>query len=98
MQIKRDTLLKGTAQTPCVIFSPDDMRGTALIMHGYGGSNEEQLGLAFRIAETGLRTVVIDLHGHGENSSIFNGEKDRHIISFETGVQFPALVLCKYRT
>jgi dienelactone hydrolase len=44
-----------------------DSRGAAVILHGYGGSKEEQLGLAWRVAEEGLAACAIDYRGHGEH-------------------------------
>lgn len=49
------------------MITPDHSRGAALIVHGYGGSKEEQMGLAWRIAEAGITSIVLDLRGHGEN-------------------------------
>ena len=47
---------------------PSNSVGAAVIIHGYGGCKEEQLGLAWRIAEEGLVTCTIDLRGHGQNT------------------------------
>ena len=44
-----------------------DTIGAAVVVHGYGGCKEEQLGLAFRVAESGLVTYSIDLRGHGQH-------------------------------
>lgn len=53
---------------PILMLTPSDSKGAVVVSHNYGGSKEEMLGLAFRIAKTGLTTGVIDLRGHGENS------------------------------
>jgi len=52
---------------PCVLMTPDDPLGSAVVVHGYGGCKEEQLGLAWRIAESGICACVIDLRGHGDH-------------------------------
>ncbi len=57
---------------PAVMFLPARSSSIALIVHGYGGNKEEQLGLAWRIAETGIATCAIDLRGHGEHRLPFD--------------------------
>lgn len=66
MQIER---IKITADPsiPAVIIKPDNPCGCVVLMHGYGGCKEEQLGLAWRIAEVDLAVCTNDLRGHGEN-------------------------------
>jgi dienelactone hydrolase len=49
------------------MINPGSPRGAAIIVHGYGGSKEEQLGLGWRVAEAGLLACIIDLRGHGEH-------------------------------
>ncbi len=57
---------------PAVMHFPPQSAGVALIIHGYGGCKEEQLGLAWRIAEKGVTTCAIDLRGHGEHEVPLN--------------------------
>lgn len=52
---------------PAAVFSPEKSSRAAVVVHGYGGSKEEQLGLAWRIAERGITACAIDLRGHGEH-------------------------------
>jgi pimeloyl-ACP methyl ester carboxylesterase len=52
---------------PAILLIPEHPRGAAIIVHGYGGNKEEQLGLGWRVAEAGLLACVIDLRGHGEH-------------------------------
>jgi dienelactone hydrolase len=52
---------------PAVILSPQGSSRAAVIVHGYGGCKEEQLGLAWRVAERGITACAIDLRGHGEH-------------------------------
>ena len=49
------------------MITPQNPLGAAVIAHGYGGCKEEQLGLAWRVAEMGLAACAIDLRGHGEH-------------------------------
>ncbi len=41
--------------------------GGAAIAHGYGGSKEQMLGVAVRLAEAGIAALSLDLRGHGEH-------------------------------
>jgi dienelactone hydrolase len=54
-------------KVPAVVLSPPQSSCAAVIVHGYGGCKEEQFGLAWRIAETGITACAIDLRGHGEH-------------------------------
>jgi dienelactone hydrolase len=54
-------------QVPAIVMTPHDPMGAAVVVHGYGGCKEEQLGLAFRVAGSGLVTYSIDLRGHGQH-------------------------------
>ncbi|WP_019177130.1 alpha/beta hydrolase [Methanomassiliicoccus luminyensis] len=67
MKIERLTIRGPDNCIPAVIIFPSNPLGGAAIAHGYGGSKEEQLGLAWRIAEAGLVACAIDLRGHGQN-------------------------------
>lgn len=69
MNIQRQLIKNGGFNVPCIMLKPSNSYGAAVITHGYGGSKEEQLGLAWRTAEMGLTTCVIDLRGHGEHSA-----------------------------
>lgn len=68
MNITREIILADSFGIPCVTLTPASPRGSVVVVHGYGGCKEEQLGLAWRIAEIGLKTSVIDLRGHGEHT------------------------------
>jgi len=67
MNIKRQIIQADGLDIPCVTLTPPVSHGAAVIVHGYGGCKEEQLGLAWRVAEIGLTACVIDHRGHGEN-------------------------------
>lgn len=53
-----------TCRIPGILIRSAKPKDAAVIMHGYGGSKEEQLGLGFRVASAGLVTCIIDLRGH----------------------------------
>lgn len=74
MRIERLTIQGSQLRLPAVIISPPNPRGGAVIAHGYGGSKEEQLGLAWRVAEAGLAACAIDLRGHGQNPLPLDGD------------------------
>jgi alpha-beta hydrolase superfamily lysophospholipase len=64
-------------------FKPSNSKGAVVEVHGYGGFKEETLGLAWRIAEKGFTTGVIDLRGHGEHLL----DLDKNILSdLETAI------------
>ncbi len=54
-------------RVPSIKIIPRNHVGSAVVVHGYGGCKEEQLGLAWRIARSGLVTYAIDLRGHGQH-------------------------------
>ena len=54
-------------RVPAIRIFPSDPVGAAGVVHGYGGCKEEQLGLAWRVANSGLVVYSIDLRGHGQN-------------------------------
>jgi alpha-beta hydrolase superfamily lysophospholipase len=68
MNIERSCIEAGAGPVPSIMISGADPRGCALIIHGYGGCKEEQLGLAWRVAEFGINACVPDLPGHGEHT------------------------------
>lgn len=73
MDIKRELIEGDGFKVPCIQFTPSKSRGAAVIVHGYGGSKEEQLGLAWRVALKGITTCAIDIRGHGENPNSLDG-------------------------
>jgi hypothetical protein len=74
MNINRILIQKNGFNIPSIIIEPTDSLGIVIIIHGYGGSKEEQLGLGWRIAEAGYTSCLIDLPGHGENIDNFDGD------------------------
>jgi pimeloyl-ACP methyl ester carboxylesterase len=69
VRIARTTFGGGGARMPLVTISAPGNTVSAVVIHGFGGNKEEQLGLSFRIAELGFDTYTMDLRGHGENAN-----------------------------
>jgi alpha-beta hydrolase superfamily lysophospholipase len=67
MDIERKIIQADGFGIPCAILRPAVSHGAAVLVHGYGGCKEEQLGLAWRVAEVGITACVIDHRGHGEH-------------------------------
>jgi dienelactone hydrolase len=74
MNINRILIQKNGFNIPGILIEPVDSLGIVIIIHGYGGSKEEQLGLGWRISEAGFTSCLIDLPGHGENMDYFDGD------------------------
>jgi pimeloyl-ACP methyl ester carboxylesterase len=69
MELERLQLKTRTGTIPSLMVTPTAPHGAAVVVHGFGGSKEEVLGLASRIAAVGLTTCAIDLRGHGESDT-----------------------------
>jgi dienelactone hydrolase len=67
MIIESLTLEDKNLKVPAIRITPRNTVGSAVVVHGYGGCKEEQLGLAWRVAGSGLVTYAIDLRGHGQH-------------------------------
>jgi alpha-beta hydrolase superfamily lysophospholipase len=67
MNVERENIQADGFDVPCVIVTPPISHGAAVVVHGYGGCKEEQLGLAWRVAEIGITVCAIDHRGHGEH-------------------------------
>jgi pimeloyl-ACP methyl ester carboxylesterase len=67
MRVERHTILNGNVRIPNVVLAPEPSSGAVVVVHGYGGSKEEVLGLSWRLAEAGFTAIAIDLRGHGEH-------------------------------
>lgn len=85
MNIERQMIQGNGFALPSVMLIPSKSIGASVVIHGYGGCKEEQLGLAWRMAEFGLTTCVIDLRGHGENEHSFDEDV---FMDVEAAVQF----------
>jgi len=85
MKIERKLIQQNGLSIPSTVIEPSNSVGTVIIMHGFGGCKEEQLGLAWRVAEVGFTTCVIDLRGHGEHELPLDEEV---VLEVETAIQY----------
>lgn len=85
MNIKRQLIEGNGFNVPSIILTPSNSRGAVVIIHGYGGSKEEQLGLAWRVADYGFTTCAIDLRGHGEHELSLD---ENVILDVETAIKY----------
>lgn len=74
LEIKELSIEGDGFNVPVLKLTPSASKGAVVVAHNYGGSKEEMLGLALRIAKTGFTTGVIDLRGHGENNLPMDGD------------------------
>jgi pimeloyl-ACP methyl ester carboxylesterase len=73
MYVERLLIPGKGCDVPAAVITPDCPRGSAVVIPGYGGNKEEMLGLAWRIAESGLTACAIDIRGHGEHALPLDG-------------------------
>jgi pimeloyl-ACP methyl ester carboxylesterase len=66
MKLER-SVLGVKSNIPCIKIENPKAMANLVIIHGYGGCKEEQLGMAWRLAEMGFSAGVVDLRGHGEH-------------------------------
>jgi predicted alpha/beta hydrolase len=67
MKIETLTMKSDGIDIPSIKITASDDAPDVVVLHGYGGSKEEQLGLSWRISMLGFNTLTVDLRGHGEN-------------------------------
>jgi dienelactone hydrolase len=69
MEFTRLTQLKSKDGhgVPAYMLLPTTPAAGVAVAHGYGGSKEQMLGLAARLAERDLAVCVFDIRGHGEH-------------------------------
>jgi hypothetical protein len=70
--IESMTICDSDLRIPTIRISPPDPLGAAVLIHGYGGCKEEQVGLAWHVAQAGLVADSIDLRGHGVHPLLFD--------------------------
>lgn len=85
MDIKKEMIKGDGFEVPSIVLTPDNFKGAAVIIHGYGGSKEEELGLAYRVAEAGFKTFAIDFRGHGENALYLD---ENIVLDLETVIKY----------
>jgi dienelactone hydrolase len=54
---------------PALLVEPPAARRAVVLLHPYGGSKEQLLGIALALAETEVAVLVIDNCGHGANKT-----------------------------
>ena len=74
MQIRQEMIKATEREVPAIVLENGAGCGGVVIVHGYGGSKEELLGLAWRVAHAGFNAVCIDLGGHGEHQALLDGK------------------------
>ena len=79
MDIKKLFIQSNGYNIPSILIEPPESSGIVIIIHGYGGSKEEQLGSGWRISLSGFTSCLIDLPGHGENTDYFDGDIKSYI-------------------
>jgi dienelactone hydrolase len=69
MKVERLTTLTATDghTIPAYLFTPDSVRGGAVLIPPYGSTKEHMLGIAAALGEVGIAGLPIDLCGHGDN-------------------------------
>ncbi len=67
MKIEKYSAKGAGVDIPAIKITASADSPNAIIIHGYGGSKEEMLGLSWRISSLGFNTITIDLRGHGQN-------------------------------
>lgn len=85
MSITRQSIRGNGFDVPVIQLTPSNASNAAVIAHGYGGCKEEPLGLAWRVAESGVAVCSIDLRGHGEHTL----PMDEHILDdIEAAIEY----------
>lgn len=62
---------------PAYLLLPEGSRKSAVVLHGYGGTKEEALGLGLAAAAAGYAACIPDLPGHGAHPEMLTGETVR---------------------
>jgi dienelactone hydrolase len=71
---------------PALLLTPDvSPRGGAVVLHAYGGTKEQMMGVAFGLLEKGIACLVPDLCGHGENHAEIGA---RMLEEMEVGIHY----------
>ena len=69
--LKLDDLMSDDGhRVPAYLLAPPRATVGAVLVHGYGGCKEQMLGLAARLADSGLAALCLDLRGHGEHPAL----------------------------
>jgi len=75
----------GVENTISHTMTPDTfnrLKGTALLLHGYGGNKEVMMATAIYFRALGMNVVIPDLFGHGESNEKFAfGTREHQVLS-----------------
>ncbi|EKQ57698.1 MULTISPECIES: alpha/beta fold hydrolase [unclassified Clostridium] len=85
MNINRQLIQGNGFTVPSILITPLNSIGAAVIIHGIGSCKEEHLGFAWRMAESGFTTCVIDLRGHGEHKLEFD---ENIVLDVEAAIEY----------
>ncbi|MEW6183357.1 MAG: alpha/beta hydrolase [Bacillota bacterium] len=80
------------AGTPAYLLTPENQKGAAIILHGYGGVKEEVLGLGIAAAGAGWKTYLPDLPGHGAHPEPLSGQSIRRFAAALKTYTFTAAI------
>lgn len=72
MEVKLDTIAVGEHELDGTLLYPSEMLPGILFVHGWGGSQDEDLGRAKRAAGLGAVSLTFDLRGHEPESPMFH--------------------------
>jgi len=71
---------------PALLLAPDGApRAGAVVIHPYGGTKEQMLGVALGLVEKGIACLLPDLCGHGENHAEIGVEM---LVEMQVGIQY----------
>lgn len=80
------------AGAPAYLLLPQDSRKNAVVLHGYGGTKEETLGLGLAAAAAGYAAYVPDLPGHGAHPETLTGDSIREFAASLRSAGFAAAI------
>ena len=77
----------------------NNRKGTAVLIHGFGGSKEAMLATSIYFRAAGMDVILLDLFGHGQSSESFAFAAKEHeqyadlIADLELSEQVPTIVV-----
>src|SRR3569833_2101490 len=72
MEVKLDTLKVGADELDGTLLYPTDILPGVLFVHGWGGSQDQDLARAKQAAGLGAVSLTFDLRGHEPGSPLFH--------------------------
>ncbi|MEW6572070.1 MAG: alpha/beta fold hydrolase [Bacillota bacterium] len=77
---------------PAYVLEPEGSQKSAVVLHGYGGTKEEVLGLGLAAAAAGYAVCVPDLPGHGAHPEMLTGGSIRKFAAGLRSAGFAAAI------